>query len=166
MNFIKNLVVDCVETVYCDSYQEIIPNIFLGNKNSASNVNLLNKIYLVVNCSEDIPFYSDKTRNFRVDVPDNLSLDCNLRILVYINQILPIMYKCYNEKKPVLVHCRAGMHRSATVVACFLIKYFNFSKDCAIQFIKSKRHIAFFPGPNFDLSLELFYKKHVQKSLR
>jgi len=158
MIFLKNLVVDCIETFYCDSYQEIIPNIYLGNRNSAKDNTLLDKIYLVVNCSEEISFYSNKTKNFRVNVPDNLSLDCNLKILVYINQILPIMYKCYMANQPILVHCRAGMHRSATVVACFLMRYFNFNKDSAIQYIKSKRPVAFFPGANFDLSLELFYK--------
>ena len=163
MNFLKNLVVDTIEITYCDSYQEIIPNVYLGNRNSARDKELLDKIYLVVNCSEELTFYSGKTKNFRVNVPDNLSLDCNLKILVYVNQILPVMFKCYNEKKPILVHCRAGMHRSATVIACFLMKYFNFNKDSAIQFIKSKRYVAFFPGPNFDLSLELFYKNKLKK---
>jgi len=158
MIFLKNLIVDCIENIYCDSYHEIIPNLYLGNYNSAKDDKLLDKIYLVINCSEEIPFHSNKTKNFRVNVPDNLSLDCNLKILVYINQILPVMYRCYKAKKPILVHCRAGMHRSATVIACFLIKYFNFNKDSAIQYIKSKRPVAFFPGPNFDLSLELFYK--------
>jgi protein-tyrosine phosphatase len=163
MIFLKNFIVDCVENIYCDSYQEIIPNLFLGNYNSAKDDKLLDKIYLVINCSEEIPFHSDKTKNFRVNVPDNLSLDCNLKILVYINQILPVMYSCYKAKKPILVHCRAGMHRSATVIACFLMKYFNFNKDSSIQYIKSKRCVAFFPGPNFDLSLELFYN-NIKKS--
>ena len=163
MIFLKNFIVDCVENIYCDSYQEIIPNLFLGNYNSAKDDKLLDKIHLVINCSEEIPFHSNKTKNFRVNVPDNLSLDCNLKILVYINQILPVMYSCYKAKKPILVHCRAGMHRSATVIACFLMKYFNFNKDSSIQYIKSKRCVAFFPGPNFDLSLELFYN-NIKKS--
>lgn len=158
MNYIKNAIVDTMEIIYCDSYNEIIPNIYLGNKNSAQDKVLLDKIYLVINCSEEIPFYSDKTHNFRVNVPDNLSLQCNLNILVYLHNILPTMIKCYDEGKPILVHCRAGMQRSATVVACFLMKKFGFNKDSAIQFIKAKRPIAFFPGPNFNLSLELFQR--------
>lgn len=164
MNYIKDFIVDGMELVYCDSYNEIIPNIYLGNKNSAKDTKLLDKVYLVINCSEDIDFYSKKTKNFRVNVPDNLSLDCNLNILVYLSNILPTMIKCYNNNKPILIHCRAGMQRSATVVACFLMKRFGFNKNMAIQFIKSKRPIAFFPGPNFNLSLELFEKKLIREN--
>lgn len=159
MDFLKDLVVDTIEMVCCDSYHEIIPNIYLGNKNSATNSELLNKIHLVVNCSRQLPFHSNTTSNFRVDVADDLTTRSNLQILCYVERILPEIFRCYNEEKPVLVHCRAGMHRSATVMACFLIKYFKFDKRGAIAFIKRKRKIAFFPRPHFKFALELFESK-------
>ena len=158
MNHIKNYIVDSMEYIYSDSYNEIIPNIYLGSKNSATDKSLLDKIDLVINCSQEIPFFSSKTKNLRVDVPDNLSLQCNLNILVYLHKFMPIIMDYYDNNKRILIHCRAGMQRSATVVACFLMKKFRFNKDTSIQFIRAKRPIAFFPGPNFNLSLELFQR--------
>ena len=161
MKVIKNFLVDLTELFFCNSYDEIIPGIYLGNKNSANDYNLVKNISLIVNCTEDIPFYfSDlKINRFRVSVPDDQSLDSNLRILTYINPILPAIHTCYTQKKKILIHCRAGSQRSATLLACYLIKYHNFTKDMAITFIKSKRSITFFPGPNFNITLEIFEKK-------
>ena len=160
MNYLKDTSIYLSEILICNSYQEIIPNIYLGNKNSSSNKKLLDKIYLVINCSKDLPFYSNNTYNYRVKVDDDLSLDSNLKILTHITRILPFMKKCYLEKKPILVHCRAGMQRSATLLACFLIENFNFTKEIAILYIRSKRPIAFMIGPHFDFTMELFYKRH------
>jgi protein-tyrosine phosphatase len=61
------------------------------------------------------------------------------------------------NKKPVLVHCFAGMQRSCAVVACYLIKYYNITPLDAINFIKKKRNVAFFGGVNFMRTLEMFY---------
>ena len=61
MNHIKNYIVDSMEYIYSDSYNEIIPNIYLGSKNSATDKSLLDKIDLVINCSQEIPFFSSKT---------------------------------------------------------------------------------------------------------
>jgi len=161
MILIKNLLVDFTELFFSNSYDEIIPNIYLGNKNSAKDCNLINQLTLIVNCTENIPFYfTDKKINrFRVSVPDDQSLDSNLRIITYINPILPVIHRCYLKKKKILIHCRAGSQRSATLMACYLIKYHNFTKDMAITYIRSKRSIVFFPGPNFNITLEIFSKK-------
>ena len=164
MKIIKNFLVDLTEVFFSNSYDEIIPNIYLGNKNSAKDFKLINSLTLVVNCTEDIPFYyGEKNLNrFRVSVPDDQSLDSNLRIITYINPILPHIHKCYLDKKKILIHCRAGSQRSATLLACYLIKYHNFTKDMAITYIRSKRSIAFFPGPNFNITLEIFSRKFQQ----
>ena len=58
---------------------------------------------------------------------------------------------------PVLVHCYAGMQRSCAVVACYLIRYHNMNPQEAINFIKSKRSIAFAGRVNFIKTIEEFY---------
>jgi len=47
--------------------------------------------------------------------------------------------------RPVFVHCRAGVNRSATVVAAYLMRRDRLPRDEALEFIQSKRPRI---GPN------------------
>ena len=50
--------------------------------------------------------------------------------------------------KGVLVHCAAGVSRSATIVLSYLMKRNLMSRDKAYEYLKSKRNVIH-PNSNF-----------------
>ena len=65
-----------------------------------------------------------------------------------IEQGVAFLHKYIRQGKKVYVHCKAGRGRSATVVACYLLKHGGIkSVEEAINFLKGRRpHIALGPG--------------------
>jgi rhodanese-related sulfurtransferase len=137
---------------------EIVRGLWLGNRFASQDLEFLNgnKITCVFNCTKDLPFHSSMTRRYRVPVDDNLQK-------VEINNLArwapEIVFKIIHELKQgnnVLVHCAAGMQRSAAAVAMTLIAAFRMPKDHAMRYIRTKRPVAFFPAANFDAAIEAF----------
>jgi protein-tyrosine phosphatase len=56
----------------------------------------------------------------------------------------------------VLVHCHAGMQRSAGSVALYLIAIKGLTADDAMAAIKAKRPITFTPRANFERAIRGF----------
>jgi dual specificity phosphatase 12 len=144
-------------TIAANPADEIVPGIFLGNRTAALDSNFLKekRIGAVFNCTKDIPFDKSVKRQYRVPVDDNLQ-PTEIRNLELWS--LEIVYKIIHEAKqgPVLVHCAAGMQRSAASVAMYLIATRGMTTEQAIQFIQEKRPIAFRPSANFEAAIRGF----------
>ena len=141
---------------------EVIPGLWLGSRYAALNGDYLKekRIRAVFDCTKDIPFHTSIPRQYRVPVDDNLQPEeiRNLELWSYeiVYKIAMEMRRAEKEGTAVLVHCAAGMQRSAASVAMYLIATKGMTTDEAMRFIRSKRSIAFTPAANFEASIRGF----------
>ncbi len=138
-----------------DIAHEIVPRLWLGNKAAASDGEWLREkqVGVVFNCTKDWPFHPDILRKYRVPVHDNLEPTEIQNLQTWAPEIMYKLIAEYKRGEVILVHCHAGMQRSAAVVAMFLISMFGMPKSNAMSYIRSKRPIAFFPAANFDSAI-------------
>ena len=135
-------------------YTEIVTGVYLGNKNSLESLNLPENS-LIVNCTPDI-LIPDKYKNhIRLGVKDDPYESDTLFKLLCDTDVLHRMYSSLSNNVNVLVHCSMGMQRSCAVVACYLIRYHRMTSIDAIQYIRTRRPIAFFGQVNFLRTIEL-----------
>jgi protein tyrosine phosphatase len=137
---------------------QIIPNVWLGNLKAAHDETFLRNagIQVVFNATKDAPFHSSIRRRYRVPVDDNLQ-DSEIRSLeLWSYEIVYKLMNEYKEKRPILIHCHAGMQRSPAIVAMFLMTLSQMSADQAKSYIRNKRPIAFLPSANFEKAIRGF----------
>lgn len=153
---------------------EIVPGLWLGNRHAAADPQFISekKIQAVFNCSKDLPFLKSIPRQYRVPVDDSRQEPdiSNLEKWSYeiVFKISQEVRRARADGTAVLVHCAAGMQRSAASVAMFLIATQNMTANQAMQYIRSKREIAFIPEANFDKSIrgfEVVFNREVRPKL-
>jgi dual specificity phosphatase 12 len=134
------------------SANEIIPNLFLGDITSSKNKEFYKSVNIgmVVNCSKTIPFLEGGNfKKVRVPVDDNLQEEEIQNLAKWSPKIIRQIWEEYRKGTTILVHCHAGMQRSAAVVAMFLMFYQRCTHKEAMARIKKRRPIVFEPGANF-----------------
>lgn len=143
------------------SVNEILPHLWLGDKVASGSSEFLHrmKIGLVVNCSKDIPFCKKLPpgcEKLRLPVDDNLQPQEIEYMTQKAPEVVREIWKRYSQGVPVFIHCYAGVQRSASITAMFLIFYQRCTADEAIRRIRRRRPIAFQPGVNFMESIRIF----------
>jgi predicted protein tyrosine phosphatase len=120
---------------------EVIDNLFVGSANSASSIIHFS---LVVNCTRDIPFPKYETKCLRIPVDD--SPDNAEYFIEYMNKtcVLEQIHESLINNQRVLVHCYAGINRSCSVIACYLMKYRNMTAKESIHFLQTRHCDAFY----------------------
>jgi hypothetical protein len=147
---------------------EILPGLWLGSRHAVQNRDYLDSknIGAIFNCTKDLPFPIHASHHlYRVPIDDNLQQEEIRNLALWAWEIV---YKLHKERvagNRVLVHCAAGMQRSAAVVAMYLISQYRCSTDEAIAFIKTKRPIAFYGNANFYESIKSF-ENSLQRMIR
>jgi hypothetical protein len=140
---------------------EILPNLWLGNVRASMDEDFIRRknIQVVFNCTKNLPFCPIIPIKFRVPVDDNLEEDEIRNMELWSSEIAFKIMAEYVSGKSILVHCMAGMQRSAASMAMMLIAYKGIYTQEAIKLIKDRRTIAFHPSANFGRSI-VYFDKH------
>ena len=154
------------QLLYCImAAHEIVPYLYLGDINASKSRRFFDekRIKALINCSKDIPVTYSNVQHMRVPVNDTLKTADTECMIKYLPTAVAFVFKSvFIDKKPILVHCYAGMQRSACVVVCFLMKYYNMTPLDAINYVLSKRPVAFHNGNNvnFEEAMQWFYNTY------
>lgn len=144
-------------------YHKILPNLYLGNIDSAENKKFIKekKIKVIINCSKSIPNYFQFDKDFpdleyfRIPVDDSL-LDEDIELMAQsLSQYVKIINNALSQNKPILVHCYAGRQRSACLIAAYLIYKYDYSIEQAYKYIISKRKESFHYGKSYNFHKSL-----------
>ena len=138
-----------------DPYNKIIDYLYVGGK-TAMNQDI--KFSTIINCTPHLPCPNYCKNCIRIPV-NNSTKDCNKFFNIIIKtDVLQQLHTSIQNKQPVLIHCMEGMHRSATLATCYLMKYKNMNIKDAMAFVKSKRSVAFNRVYNLFCVIEMYYK--------
>ena len=148
----------CEITTKMNPMDEIIDNLYLGDFSSANNINKLKELGIknVLTILEDT--------YLKYNESDNIN---HKTIIVYDSvqeNIIKHFGECLNFIKgdnKILVHCAAGISRSATVVVAYLMWNKKMTYENALTFVRKKRNIQ--PNLGFIEQLKLFEKLLLMK---
>jgi protein-tyrosine phosphatase len=122
-------------------YDNITDNIALGNRFASYN-----DFDIIVNIN--FPMNNAKLNEITVIKKNNKIIyniglydTENSDIILVFDTMIPILVKYVNENKKILIHCWAGMSRSATLVIVLIAILYNLTYDESYNFVKSKRDI-------------------------
>ena len=117
------------------NYREIKNHLFVGNIIPTKEF-----FHLIVNCTHEIPFSNFCNVRVRIPINDDEE-DCGkfIQILSQTN-VLQKIHICISSNQNVLVHCNGNGNngsdgRSLAIIACYLIKYYNYTPIQVVPFI-------------------------------
>ena len=137
---------------------EIIPGVWIGNMRASVDEPWLRQhgIVTVFNCTKQLPFHPSIQHQYRIPVDDNLQAAEINNMELWAPEIAYKIWLEYKAGHPMLIHCHAGMQRSTTACAFFLMALTRSPLIQVMTLIKQKRPVAFEPRPNFAVSLRGF----------
>jgi len=143
-----------------DGMDKILDNLYLGNLQSAQDPELLQQngiTHILSLLSPRTPFHlPPPLDNVITRQLVELTDEAETNILVFITSCLDFLETTLSasSNNKVLVHCRAGISRSASVVIAFLMKHENISFDDALETVRNARPRVH-PNRGFRSQLEL-----------
>jgi len=120
---------------------EILSGLWIGNVNDIYNKEfyLDNNINIVINCTKDQAFLDlEGLKKVRIPLSNNIQNDMHL-LCMKKDDIVNFIHKSLEEKN-IFIYCHNGLTVSALIVALYMIKYGNISKDNIRAILRSKNN--------------------------
>ncbi|XP_066929895.1 dual specificity protein phosphatase 12-like [Clytia hemisphaerica] len=135
---------------------EIEPHLYLSNITAAKNQQLLQQniisIVLTVD-AQPLGGSGGEIENIYIEMNDDLKTN----LVEKLPQCIDVIEDCVMEKRNILVHCHAGVSRSASVVIAYVMKSRGLSLRHASDHVKSRKQDVM-PNPCFMYQLQVFEK--------
>lgn len=159
---------------------KLLENLWLGDIQDAQNEQFIksNNINVVVNCTKGLPFIDlPISFKYRIPVNDDLQEQSFQEMFNAMTYIIPVLVKHVNRGDRILIHCYAGVQRSAIVTLALLtaLTYPNMSciyltEESLQQFcmnlktyMSEYRPIVFTPNMNFKKSYTMWLQYYLQQ---
>ncbi|XP_054155134.1 protein phosphatase Slingshot homolog 2-like isoform X2 [Oppia nitens] len=137
-----------------DESSKIFDYLYLGSEWNASNYEELKGkgVGKILNVTREIDnFFPGMFDYYNIRVYDEDSTE----MLKYWDKTFKYIRKAKDEGSKVLVHCKKGISRSASVVLAFVMKETGWKLDEAFEFVKNKRN-CIRPNSGFLKQLEIY----------
>ena len=137
-----------------DSASKILDHLYLGSEWNASNLEELrtNGITHILNVTREIDnFFPGNFKYKNIRVYDEEATD----LLRYFDECYKFIKEAKDNDGKVLVHCKMGISRSATITICFMMKEHGKDLATALQHAKDRRSIVN-PNKSFLKQLEVY----------
>ena len=133
---------------------ELLSGLWIGSINDIYNSEFYkdNNINIVINCTIDQGFLNiDTTNKIRIPLSNKPDINSDIYVLSQkIDKILDFVNKSLEEKN-IFIYCYNGVSISPLIVALYMVKYGNISKDIIRDVLKSKN-----PNICLDYDLSIF----------
>ena len=134
---------------------QIRNKLFIGDRSSASDVDTLlaYNVVAIVNIGSAKNKFPNRFQYLKIPMPDNEKSN----IAQYLDQVVAFIDR-QRKHGSVLVHCKAGVCRSATFIIAYLMKSEHLSLEQAHRVVKEKRSVIE-PSPCFLAAVEKWAPK-------
>ncbi|KAL8619751.1 hypothetical protein ACOMHN_025837 [Nucella lapillus] len=125
----------------------VLPFLYLGNERDAAALESLRRhnITYVLNVTAHVPQHWQAHGIRYKRIPASDSGQQNLK--QYFEEAIEFIDDARQQGANVLIHCHAGVSRSATITIAYLLKHTRLAMGDAYKFVKAKRGII---SPNFN----------------
>ncbi|XP_026855600.2 dual specificity protein phosphatase 10 isoform X1 [Electrophorus electricus] len=127
----------------------VLPFLYLGNERDAQDLDQMQRMNIgyILNVTTHLPLYHYDLGLFSYKrLPATDSNKQNLR--QYFEEAFEFIEEAHQAGKGLLIHCQAGVSRSATIVIAYLMKHTWMTMTDAYKFVKMRRPIIS-PNLNF-----------------
>lgn len=130
---------------------EILSGLWIGSVDDSYNHEFYsdNNINIVINCTRDQAFLNlDNLKKVRIPISNNINISSDIYLLSEKKDEIINFINDSLEENNIFIYCYNGITISPLIVAIYMMKYGNISKDMIRDILKSK-------SPNICLDLDL-----------